>query len=253
MTPKAWETGSDKHPMQRPSKSQVIQAYRHVVEQSGGRVVGQRVFLRETGYSHHLWQGVYWRSWSAFQEDAGFTPNLPTGRIPDEYLLRRFAELAQELRAIPTEPDLILKRKSDPSLPSKAAYRRWGNRDALLAKVMEFCEGTDQYSYVIGLLRDGIPARIERRLKAKNVAGFVYLLRSGKSYKIGHTRALGRRLYELAIQLPQKPDTVHVIETDDPEGIEKYWHERFADRRQGGEWFALNAADISAFKSRSFQ
>lgn len=84
------------------------------------------------------------------------------------------------------------------------------------------------------------------------IDGHVYLLRSGKHYKIGRSNAVGRRERELAIQLPQKGTILHKIATDDPAGIESYWHRRFESRRGNGEWFSLTAEDVAAFRRRKY-
>ena len=235
------------------SRESIIRAYRDLVKVRGGAVVGSGVFERETGLSKYYWNGRYWRNWSAFQTEAGFDANSPTQRIDDEVLLRRFAELALERDEIPTEADLALKRAEDPSFPGKGGFRRWGSRHALLAKIAEYCEGKAEFASVLTKLRGESSESLDHRLESSKVQGFVYLLKSGKHYKLGRSNAVGRRLRELAIQLPKKPDTVHVIETDDPEGIEAYWHSRFSSKRQGGEWFALSAEDVQAFKRRRYQ
>jgi hypothetical protein len=80
--------------------------------------------------------------------------------------------------------------------------------------------------------------------------GYVYLLRHGsrREYKIGRTNNPLRREGEVGIQLPEKLQPVHCIKTDDPAGVENYWHTRFASKRKEGESFALSAQDVRAFK-----
>jgi Meiotically up-regulated gene 113 len=90
-----------------------------------------------------------------------------------------------------------------------------------------------------------------RKAKAE-ILGFVYLMKSGRYFKIGKSNAVGRRERELAIQLPDMAATVHAISTDDPHGIESYWHRRFESKRKNGEWFALDQADVQVFKRRKF-
>ena len=77
-------------------------------------------------------------------------------------------------------------------------------------------------------------------------------MKSGRFYKVGRSNSAGRREYELAIQLPERATKIHEIRTDDPVGIEEYWHKRFESRRKNGEWFELNASDIKAFRRRKF-
>jgi Meiotically up-regulated gene 113 len=87
-------------------------------------------------------------------------------------------------------------------------------------------------------------------VRGANALGYLYLLQHGRGreYKIGRTRNPLRREGEVALELPNELEPIHYIKTDDPRGIESYWHARFKTKRKRGEWFALTADDVRAFR-----
>jgi hypothetical protein len=92
----------------------------------------------------------------------------------------------------------------------------------------------------------------EKAVRAKD--GYVYLIQWGDVYKIGRGQDLERRVKQVRTGLPESGRLIHAIRTDDPPGIELYWHRRFADKRtENGEWFRLSKVDIAAMKRRKSQ
>ncbi len=171
-------------------------------------------------------------------------------------MLDRFAELARELRRLPTGADVRLKAHNDSGFPSHNAFARLGSKAELVAQLAEHCRGREGFEDVV---RWCVPyashsqiSRSETEATGKAEIGYVYLVQSGRFYKIGKTNSVGRREYELTLQLPERAKTVHVIRTDDPDGIEAYWHKRFETKHKNGEWFELDAADVAAFRRRKF-
>ena len=158
-----------------------------------------------------------------------------------------------EFGRLPGKNEMELYRRTDPAFPTTNTLRRhFGNREDLTAALRRHCSSTPELSEVLGLLPVSAPPT-RASTSPKTVDGWVYLIGSGGHFKIGKSDDLERRVKEIRIALPEAATMVHSIRTDDPSGIEAYWHRRFADRRANGEWFKLTPADVSAFKRRKFQ
>jgi len=235
-------------------KEHIIREIQRTANANGGVAFGWRRFEDETGIRYYDWYGQYWTRWGDAVSEAGFTPNRMSEAYDDAFLISQLARLTLRLGRVPTHGDLLLATKSDPEFPSEKVFRRLGSKPQRAARILAYCASNPGYADVAALW--GQVSTVERTAEiedaedAPTVVGYVYLLQHGKrrEYKIGRTNNPLRREGELGIQLPEKLQPVHYIKTDDPAGIEAYWHSRFGSKRKEGEWFELTAQDVRAFK-----
>jgi hypothetical protein len=239
------------------NRSHILQEIKRTAEANGGVPLGSARFEKETGINTWDWQ-EFWPRWSEALREANYAPNQFNDSYSETELLEKYAKLAQTLGKLPTVGDIIFKARNDSEFPRmNTLSSRLGRKAALIKKLEEFCRTRNEYQDVARLCveyvspKNSVPE--ESFQKSGTVEdGCVYLIKSGRFHKIGRANSAGRREYELSIQLPEKTKAIHVIRTDDPNGIEAYWHNRFAEKRKNGEWFELSAADVAVFKRRKF-
>lgn len=237
-------------------RQHILAEIRRTAAANGGKPLGRQRFARETGIRDSDWEGRYWARWGDAVREAGFQPNKLQGRYDDDEVLAKLIPEIQRLGRLPTYRELRLLRRQDAAFPSGGVFEKFGTKRDLAAKLAVYCRRRGDLSDVLGvlapLLREDAPPDGHAEPAGDPDFGFVYLLQSGRYYKLGRTNSVGRREYELAMQLPERATLVHQIRTDDPSGIERYWHRRFSERRKNGEWFKLTRDDVRAFKRRKF-
>jgi Meiotically up-regulated gene 113 len=235
-------------------KQHILDEIRRTAKANGGNPLGVRAFRTETGIKESEWSGKFWVRWSEALTEAGLAPNQWQGAYGDEVLIAKLVSLTRELGKFPVQGDLRMRGRNDPEFPSEKTFRRLGSKKQRVLKVTEYCRTHEGFQDVLELcpvVADSTQHSHEKETETDEF-GFVYLIKSGRFYKIGRSNSSGRREYELAIQLPEKANKVHEIRTDDPVGIEAYWHNRFEAKRKNGEWFDLSALDVKAFRRRKF-
>lgn len=234
------------------TKQDILNEIKRTAEENNGVPLGMVRFENETGIKPYDW-GKHWSRFGDAQKEAGFQPNTLQKSYDDEFIYEKTIELTRKLDRFPTTRDFALETRNNKDFPSYDPIRRIvGTHYELAKKISEYCSGKDGYEDVVKLCESYL-----KKLKrpetisdadSNQIFGEVYLFKSGKYYKIGKTFDTVRRGTELRIQLPEKLDLIHSIKTDDPSGVEAYWHRRFEAKRMNGEWFDLNSSDLKAFK-----
>lgn len=187
-----------------------------------------------------------------FQEYCGLAANksgLET-KIPEEKLLIDLAKLCLEENRIPHQATLR-KWIRDGKYRSHTLETRFGGMIGVQRALHDFGKARGYGENFFQLPGWKIQVGEDTNGRDDSPAkGFVYLQQHGsrKEYKIGKTNNPMRREGEVKIELPERLQPIHYIQTDDPSGIESYWHRRFSEKRKNGEWFELSKEDVRAFK-----
>lgn len=236
-------------------KQEIIEEIRRTAKLNKGKALGQERFVKETGIKISDWYPYYWLRWSDAIQEANLAPNQLNTAISKDVAIEKLIGLIKEIGRFPVAGEFRVKARKDTTFPSHGVFEKFGGKKKLAATVVSYCRTHSGLEDVIEIctkhVGDDESASTENiGIATEESDGFVYLMKSGRHYKIGRTDAVGRRHSEIKTQMPEDVDVVHHIKTDDPSGIEAYWHKRFAAKRKNGEWFDLTRADINAFKRR---
>jgi hypothetical protein len=232
------------------TKDKILDEIKRSAKENNGKPLGIARFEQETGIKAYYWK-KYWARFGEAQKEAGFEPNQLQSGYTDEFVIKKVISVMRKLAKFPTFDELAVEKNNDSEFPSLGVFTKFGSKQNLVSKIIYYCKGKDGYEDIIKLC-EGVSKKTSENddsdNKNKEVVGTVYLFKHGKYYKIGKTNDTVRRGNELKIQLPENLDLIHEIKTDDPSGIEAYWHRRFDSKRMNGEWFDLSSSDIKAFK-----
>ncbi|MBV9983458.1 GIY-YIG nuclease family protein [Bradyrhizobium sp.] len=232
-------------------RDQILAEIRKLAAANNGKAPGTRMFESQTGIGEAAWRGRYWARWGDALVEAGFAPNAWQGKHESELVFQKFVEVCRHCGRIPTVDEIKMYGRGREGFPhAKALYGHFGSKDGLIQNLREWVAGKGELADVAAMLGE---VKEHDQEQSKAVEGLVYLIKSGTHYKVGRSDELERRVKEIRVALPEAATLVHSIRTDDPAGIEAYWHRRFSDRRANGEWFRLTSSDVAAFKRRKFQ
>ncbi len=241
------------------SREEILLEIRKYVVDHAGEVPGERTFEAATRIKSWSWKGRIWARWTDAVREAGFDPNVLQQKIPDEELIAKLAEFVSSLDHFPIRDEINVHARSAPDFPVwQTIVKRFGGMPQTAAALLEHARSTGNEK-LESLCEERVrqeelkpPTKNGKQTHTPVAAGFVYLKYSPslRLYKIGKANNPAKRGAGISLLLPVDLIPKHEIRTDCPFLLEKYWEQRFKQKKKQGEWYDLNSADVETFKSR---
>ena len=183
-------------------KEHIISEIKRTAEENGGVPLGRSKFEKETGIKQWDWCGKYWSRWNEAIAAAGYeNPNKMQSAYADDFLIEKLIDLIQDLGHYPTAPELRLKAHQDEDFPSHNTFSRFGKKHDVIHTILKYCDNHDVNLQVVDICKVAaakVKPLQQNCTESENIEyGFVYLMKSGKHFKIGKSSCAERREFEL--------------------------------------------------------
>lgn len=234
------------------TKQHILSEIQRLATIYGGRL-SFRKFCEESGLKEHQILGMHWARWNDALAEAGVknTNSFFQPKTDDDAVIEAIAQFIKQLGKWPTDNDLLIERRRNEAFPSIKVIRRVRATSPLAPRIVSYCGDQPNLSTVAQIAEEIAKKEIVEHSSSNgpSISGYVYLMKTGRRYKIGRTNSPSRRHREVRLELPDPTTVIHTIATDDPSGVESYWHNRFKEKRiRDTEFFELVASDVAAFK-----
>lgn len=233
------------------TKEEIIKELQKCAKANGGKTPSEKVFHESTEVDRYD-RMRFWPNYGELVREAGLTPNkFDKTKYTHEQLCVMFIGVIRETGKWPTRGYLDVKHFKDNSFPhSVTFYSKLGLTGNLAKTILEYVEDREGFGDIIDICNSVLEKYTNHNEGSDNnfINGYVYLGKQHGSYKIGKSKDANRRREDITLLGSEPFELIHEIETDDMNGIEKYWHERFKSKWIRGEWFKLSPSDIKAFK-----
>jgi len=233
------------------TKQEIIKKLQKFAKENGGKTPSEKVLFENTNIGI-MGRRRYWSNYGELVLEAGLTPNkFDKTKYSHTQLCNMFIKAIREKGKWPTRGILDVKHHNDRSFPdSTTFYSKLGLTSELAKTILEYTSDKHGYKDVVNICNSIILKSGDKLpLEDENATtGYIYLGKQHGSYKIGKSKDPNRRREDISLLGPEPFEIIHEIKTDDMNGVEKYWHERFNSKHKRGEWFNLSKADVAAFK-----
>jgi hypothetical protein len=227
-----------------------------------GKTPSEKVFYEYAEIGIYDLKRCGYPNYGELVRDVGLPPNkFDKTKYNPGQLRKLFIKVIREEGKWPTRGLLDIRHFSNKNFPdSSTFYKNLGQVKNLALNILEFIEDKQGYDD-IAVICNSTLSEFENDIQEatdvdKGGVGYVYLLKSSLNnavaYKIGKTKNLEQRIKQLR-QPSNVEELIHPIKTDDIDGVEQYWLNRFSNKRlypnrPKDEWFKLNASDVKAFR-----